>query len=303
MEQFREHTHELHVKHARLSTRVREQISLFLTQGMGTREIVCLCKSMHPPDSRSHFVSEGDVRNIRRKMDPRRLAECDIESVRKGAEVMNAGEDEPYVRFLKLQGDHAPHIVRHSTARHTWDPESTVAVYQSPWQREMLQVEAKRQLELACCCWFCAFCPQCLASCFSCFSCLPTRVTHTLSRTHTHSLSHAHTLPRDACVLQRYGENYLGLDSTHNTNKYGYHLVSIVVRDANDRGVVVGHCVTNKGTTDVIAHFLRETVAIHGVTPRIVVTDDDPAEAAAIKEVFGDRPRHLLCIFHTKKAL
>lgn len=105
------------------------------------------------------------------------------------------------------------------------------------------------------------------------------------------------------CVLQSYGKDFVGIDCTRSKAGEGHHLFSLVVRDAHDCGVVVGHCITNKGNGDEISYFLRVTAVAHGVTPRVIVTDDDAAVIAAVVNVFNDGTRHLLCTFHTKKAL
>ena len=66
------------------------------------------------------------------------------------------------------------------------------------------------------------------------------------------------------------------MDGTHNTTGYGYHLVTLMIKDQSDMGCPVGHCICTKENTATLEVFLNEIrkKCGHRILVDYVMTDD-----------------------------
>ena len=76
---------------------------------------------------------------------------------------------------------------------------------------------------------------------------------------------------------------YLSIDATHSTTKYGFKLITILVKDKTDRGVPVAHCISAKEDTNALYVFFKELRKQLGqIVVDYVLTDD--AKQVCIKK-------------------
>ncbi|GFU55534.1 MULE domain-containing protein [Trichonephila clavipes] len=88
----------------------------------------------------------------------------------------------------------------------------------------------------------------------------------------------------------------LCIDSTHQTNEYGFYLLNLIVPDEYGICYPVAHFITNK--LDAVTMYclfdsLKERVP--NLNINCVMTDDDKTTGPAFKKVFGEGVKHLLC--------
>ncbi|XP_039282903.1 uncharacterized protein LOC120351034 [Nilaparvata lugens] len=114
---------------------------------------------------------------------------------------------------------------------------------------------------------------------------------------------------RQLKLLEEGASRILCIDSTHNTNRYGFYLFNLLVPDEFGKGFIVGQFLTNKLTKDVMILFFK---IIKDRCPNLrvnaVMTDDDKTTWPAFEYVFhcsdpNLRPRHLLCKWHVVRAI
>ena len=95
----------------------------------------------------------------------------------------------------------------------------------------------------------------------------------------------------------------LCIDATHGTNQYGYSLTNLLVPDEWGKGYPVGHLISNYTDEKTMYYFFNE---IKRRSPNLVVnaimSDDDYSGPNAIKAVFGESIRHLLCKWHVHRS-
>ncbi|MCO5613306.1 hypothetical protein L7F22_067582 [Adiantum nelumboides] len=107
-------------------------------------------------------------------------------------------------------------------------------------------------------------------------------------------------------TICKYGHNgLLAMDATFGTNKYKFHLYSVLVFDAFRNGVPVAWVITSSSTRVNISSWLtslRNRVLDHckGWEPNAWMVDDAEAEILSLREVFGLPV--LLCIWHVRRA-
>jgi hypothetical protein len=103
------------------------------------------------------------------------------------------------------------------------------------------------------------------------------------------------------------------MDATHGTNKLGWYLYTVMVRDENGTHRPVAHFLTRRQDGDIVAAALKElrgwTGGPEGWQCRWFLTDDSAAEQKAVREAFpstpggGEETGHLLCRFHMGQQL
>ncbi|MCO5554535.1 hypothetical protein L7F22_008065 [Adiantum nelumboides] len=109
-------------------------------------------------------------------------------------------------------------------------------------------------------------------------------------------------------MLSKYGHNsLLAMDATFGTNKYKFHLYTILVFDAFRNGVPIAWIITSSCCCSDIAKWLtklRNRVLDHnkGWEPNAFMVDDAEAEIQALRKVFGIGTPILLCIWHVRRA-
>jgi len=104
------------------------------------------------------------------------------------------------------------------------------------------------------------------------------------------------------------------MDSTHKTNKLGWYLYTIMVRDEYGAWIPAAHLLTNGEDSDILAEAMRYlkrwSKGQKGQwQPRYFLTDDSAAEQAAVRKAFpglveGEQEvDHLLCRWHVWQTM
>jgi hypothetical protein len=102
------------------------------------------------------------------------------------------------------------------------------------------------------------------------------------------------------------------MDSTHCSNKLGWPLYTVMVRDEQGHQRPVAHFLARRQDGDIVASALKElrrwTGGVEGWRCRWFLTDDSAAEQKAVREAFPPVPGeqetgHLLCQFHMGQTL
>ena len=79
-------------------------------------------------------------------------------------------------------------------------------------------------------------------------------------------------------VIKKFGNDVIVMDSTHETNAYGFQLTTIMVLDDNRRGFAVAYMVSFRTDTATLHVFFDLICKKCGqITPRTFMTDDFPA--------------------------
>ncbi len=100
------------------------------------------------------------------------------------------------------------------------------------------------------------------------------------------------------------------LDSTHRTNKLGWFLFTLVVRDEQGSFIPCAHFLSSNEDGDIIGASLRVirewTGGLEGWKLAYILTDDSAAEQRGVRLAFDDvesQVRHLLCTKHSGATL
>ena len=103
--------------------------------------------------------------------------------------------------------------------------------------------------------------------------------------------------------LKMGAKTILCVDATHCTNQYGFQLLNLVVPDEFGKGYPVAHFVANR-LDEAVLHFFFAAIAARcpDLVINAVMSDDDNAPWNAIVSVFGETPKHLLCLWHILRA-
>lgn len=140
VELYRRHTHEAELRHLRVPQAAKRRIRQLALEGLGFTKILERVVSEFGHDPRVQCLSYDDVYRVARPYDPSVLAPQDQRSVAMRVESLNATEHgERTVRALKLQGD-VEFCIGDPGPPCALLKEHFVFIYQSPWQREQLQV-------------------------------------------------------------------------------------------------------------------------------------------------------------------
>ncbi len=92
------------------------------------------------------------------------------------------------------------------------------------------------------------------------------------------------------------------VDATHGVTQYGFKLTTLLVIDEERRGVPVAWLISDKEDGVAFRSFLEVVRAASPDTvPKVVLSDDDSACFASVKDVFPD-VRHLLCHWHLQRT-
>lgn len=106
-------------------------------------------------------------------------------------------------------------------------------------------------------------------------------------------------------MLKKFGNFTVCIDSTHQTNHYGYPLNTLMVIDEYGEGIPVAYLLSNRETGDVLKVFFSAVKAQVGhLEPEVFMTDDAPQYFSSWQHVFGQssRTKKLLCRWHLDKA-
>lgn len=196
---LREHSHELSVKHVRLPTKIHEEARRWLTLDLPKQSIISLMQTKYPPTHRGFYITSYDLDNIKRKHDTTRLDKDDCTSFKLLALSLNEGKEEGTVRTLKLPGSADFEIKGCDEA--SFGRDDVVLTFQTPWQRDRLQVSLACMSTLA----SFHFLPPIYPPSPSPSSSSLTRThlhTHTPTRAHSlaHSLTHSAHSPHVSLV-------------------------------------------------------------------------------------------------------
>lgn len=83
------------------------------------------------------------------------------------------------------------------------------------------------------------------------------------------------------------------IDATHNTNRYRFHLLNIIVPDEYGRGYPVAHFISNSLDAETLTVFFSTLKQrCPELTVNALMTDDDKALWLAFSRVFGIEVRH-----------
>jgi hypothetical protein len=104
-------------------------------------------------------------------------------------------------------------------------------------------------------------------------------------------------------MLRMFAKNAICIDSTHGTNMYDFHLVSIVVIDEYGEGIPVAWMVTNREDIIMLTYFFEAIKAKAGdMSPRWFMSDDCETYYTAWQAVFGKESRKILCAWHLHRT-
>ncbi|GFT64586.1 uncharacterized protein TNCV_649641 [Trichonephila clavipes] len=93
------------------------------------------------------------------------------------------------------------------------------------------------------------------------------------------------------------------MDSTHDTNQYGYLLTTVMVCDDNHEGLPVAICYSNRVRSIILEPFFEEIRnRLTHLQPKVFMSDDDPAFWNAWQRVFGDVKCNLLRSWHVSRS-
>lgn len=92
------------------------------------------------------------------------------------------------------------------------------------------------------------------------------------------------------------------VDETHNTNQYGFKLLTCLVADSNNSGWPVAHLITSRSDAATLKYFFY---SLQEKCPELmincVITDDDDALINSINFGLNKNVRHILCKWHLDK--
>lgn len=106
-----------------------------------------------------------------------------------------------------------------------------------------------------------------------------------------------------ASIMLKFAGKILCVDATHGLTKYGYQLLSLMVKDDTGRGYPVGHLITSNLDATILTAFfkeIKERNPLLNVTT--VMSDDDKATRSAFRAAFGENVKTLLCHWHVRRA-
>ena len=105
-------------------------------------------------------------------------------------------------------------------------------------------------------------------------------------------------------MLVKYGGTCVCIDSTHGTNMYDFHLITLLVIDAFGKGLPVAWCVSNREDTTMLVEFLKALRERTGpLNPRWFMSHDAQQFFNAWIGVFESRDTaKLLCAWHVDRA-
>ncbi len=105
-------------------------------------------------------------------------------------------------------------------------------------------------------------------------------------------------------MLRKFGNTTICIDTTHGTNMYDFHLLTVIVLDEYSEGVPVAWMISNREDSLMIIEFfkkLKERVGI--ISPLWFMSDDAEQFFTAWKAVFGHgQTKKLLCAWHVDRA-
>ncbi|GFT59269.1 uncharacterized protein TNCV_3892121 [Trichonephila clavipes] len=103
-------------------------------------------------------------------------------------------------------------------------------------------------------------------------------------------------------LLEIYGKNIIMMDSTHDTNQYGYLLTTVMVCDDNHEGLPVAICYSNRVCSNILEPCFEEIRnRLTHLQPKVFMSDN-PAFWNTWKRVFGDVKYNLLCSWHVSRS-
>ena len=93
------------------------------------------------------------------------------------------------------------------------------------------------------------------------------------------------------------------IDSTHGTNAYDFHLITIVIVDEFGEGFPVAWCISNREDQILLTNFFNGIKRRIGVvSPAWLMSDLAEQFYSAWVASFGNRPKKLVCTWHVDRA-
>jgi len=104
-------------------------------------------------------------------------------------------------------------------------------------------------------------------------------------------------------MLSKFGGKILCADATHGLTKYGYQLVSVVVKEDQGKGYPVSHLITSNVDSIVLTAYFKELQKRNPTLKvKFAMSDDDNATRKAFKDAFGEDVRTMFCYWHLREA-
>ena len=95
----------------------------------------------------------------------------------------------------------------------------------------------------------------------------------------------------------------MSVDDTHGVVRYKMTLFDIIGIDSDGKTVLLGQALLDSKDTEAYEWVFEQLKQLlPGLTPIAIMSDGDPAIAAAVKLVFPET-QHLLCIWHLESEL
>lgn len=110
--------------------------------------------------------------------------------------------------------------------------------------------------------------------------------------------------PYQLSMLKDFGENIVGVDTTHQVSTYNHNLTTIVVQDHRREGVPVAFCISRSKDSATYTRFFEIVKTALGQSLRCeyFISDGDLTIYNSWKQVMGPAGQSRLCLWHVKKA-
>ena len=99
------------------------------------------------------------------------------------------------------------------------------------------------------------------------------------------------------CWAQLDGNNPIFFDTSHATNRYALKFAAFTTIDKHGKSQILACSLIARETTDSFVWIFTQFLQAFRQCPRVIITDGDPAMAAAITQIYPSAI-HLLCTFH-----
>jgi hypothetical protein len=108
---------------------------------------------------------------------------------------------------------------------------------------------------------------------------------------------------QQALIMLKFAGKILCADATHGLTKYGFQLLTLMVKDDHGKGYPVGHLISSNLDATILTAFLKELKQRNPLLNiTTVMSDDDKATRAAFKAAFGEDVKTLLCYWHIRRS-
>ena len=104
------------------------------------------------------------------------------------------------------------------------------------------------------------------------------------------------------CWAQLEGKNPLMFDTSHATNKYALKFAAFTAVNKHGRSQILACSLIAQETIESFVWIFTQFLEAFRQYPRVIITDGDPAMAAAINQVYPCVV-HMFCTFHLAQNL